>query len=77
MTLKDFESTSEHIIVRNAVLFKFHRITDCHWILEVSVATLPEMTEHGVIHEWTNIAGSMTGIEAYYAYHNILDGGLK
>ncbi len=77
MTHKEFTKENEHVIVRNNVQFFFYKIQDHYWLLEVIIATLPNTNENGTFHESINAQTTMTSVEAYYAYNNILDGGLE
>lgn len=77
MTYKEFKAQSEHSIVRNKVIFNFYEISDYRWLLEVSIATLSHVTEYGQKYDFIEAQTTMTSIEAYNAYKNILDGGLE
>lgn len=77
MTLIEFEKQSEHAIVRNNVLFNFYKIHDLFWLIEVSVRTFQKKTKNGIYDDFINAQTTITGVEAYYAYNNLLDGGLE
>lgn len=77
MTLAEFKEQSVHAIVRNHVQFKFYKVQDYMWLFEVTIATLPTMTDIGVCYDYSEAQTTMTSVEAYYAYINILEGGLK
>lgn len=77
MTLAEFKEQSAHVIVRNRVQFNFYKVQDYMWLFEVTIATLPTMTDIGVIYDYSEAQTTMTSVEAYYAYKNILDSGLE
>lgn len=76
MTLKEFREQDEHAIVRNHVQFNFYKVRDYMWLLEITIATLPQETEEGTHYDHSEAQTTLTSVEAYYAYKNILDGGL-
>jgi len=77
MTLAEFKAQSEHVILRNHVQFYFTRVRDYLWLLEVIFDTLPQEGEDLILHDHIEAQTTMTSVEAYYAYKNILDGGLE
>lgn len=77
MTLKEFTEQSEHVIIRKHVQFHFTKIREYYWLLEVPIATLSKNTECGIVYDYVHAQTTMTSIEAYNAYINILDGGLE
>ena len=77
MTYKEFTAQSKHSIVRNHVHFYFYEISNYMWLLEVSIATLSKHIEHVKVYDYLPATTTMTSIEAYNAYINILDGELE
>lgn len=77
MTLKEFREQDEHAIVRNHVQFHFYKVRDYIWLLEITFPTLPHETENSTHYDHEEAQTTLTSVEAYYAYKNILEGGLK
>lgn len=72
MTLKEFKEHSEHVIIRNHIQFHFNKVREHHWLLEVPIPTLSKNTEYGNAYDYVHAVTTMTSIEAYNAYINIL-----
>lgn len=77
MTFREFKEVEEREIIRTNVHFRFKKLDDVEYMLIVSIATLPEPRDWGVSHHWKDATTTMTSIEAYEAYKNILEGGLE
>lgn len=77
MTLEEFKAQSELAITRNHVKFHFTQVRDYLWLLEVILDTLPQEGEDEILHDHIEAQTTMTSVEAYYAYKNILDSGLE
>lgn len=77
MTLKEFNELSERVIIRKHVQFHFTKVREHHWLLEVPIATLSKKIGDVTVYDYVYAQTTMTTIEAYNAYINILDGGLE
>lgn len=77
MTLEKFREQDKHTIVRNRVHFNFYKVRDYMWLLEITIPTLSQETEESTHYDLCEAQTTLTSVEAYYAYKNILEGGLK
>lgn len=77
MSYKEFQEENERCIVRNSVIFNFTKLQPYKWVIEVSIRTLPLDSEDGHESDWTKLTNVVTSIEAYFAYKNVLKGGLE
>lgn len=77
MTFKEFKSESERAIIRDGIHFKYTKLAEHLYILVISFRTLFNTEDDGVSYEWKDATTTLTSIEAYYSYFNLLNGGLK
>lgn len=70
MSYEEFRNEKERVIVRNSVQFRFLNISGYEYLIEVAI----KATENG---EHVYLSNVVTTIEAYRAYENVLNGGLK
>ena len=77
MTYKEFKSESERAIIRNGIQFKYTKLSEYHYILIISFRTLQHTNDYGVSYDWEDATTTLTSIQAYESYCNLLNGGLN
>lgn len=76
MSYKEFTEEKERNITRNLVQFKFYKIHEYSYLVQVTMATFEKKWSDDSMHEWVEATRIVTPIEAYQIYENILNGGL-
>lgn len=77
MELKEFETINEKDIVRNGIIFRFRKIDELSYVLIASLRTVPHYQDGFITHEWIDLCGTMDTNKAFFAYNNLLNGGLE
>lgn len=77
MNYKEFSTRDELTIIRELVQFYFKRLSEHSFLIQVSIATLTEHQDDFVLHHWIDATRIVTETEAWCAYNNLLNGGLK
>lgn len=70
MSYEEFTSVNERVIVRNKVMFRYLRISEFEYLIEVTIKTFSEI-------EYVKMSNVVTGASAYRAYENVLNSGLE